>query len=99
MEFIELCIPCLNHFNLYYLSHVIRRDLHYNFSQIDQISYIKLENFIKGSNENNIILDEPNQNFISIDIGKNEVINKNSQLKEEISKYFCFPNEDDKKII
>lgn len=27
VEFIELCIPCLNHFNLYYLAHVIRRDL------------------------------------------------------------------------
>ena len=97
VDFIELCIPCLNHFNLYYLSHVIRRDLHYNFSQIDQINYIKLENFINGSIENNIILDEPNQNFISIEKGKNEVINNNSQLNEEKSKYFCFPNEDDKK--
>ena len=95
LDFIELCIPCLNLTNLYYLTHVIYTELNYKFNQKNEISYIILENFIHNSSKSEVIIDDFDKNIINIKIEKKDE-NTNIPLNEEMSKYFNFPNEDGK---
>ena len=93
-DFISLCVPCLNHFNLYYLCEGIKQDLHYQFIELSQINYYSLENFLIQPN-NNIINEDEQANLVDINyqINDKEISKFN---EEELSKYFCFPNKNDK---
>jgi len=94
-DFISLCVPCLNHYNLYYLLEGIKQDLNYHITKINQINYSILEKFLNEPNNNNIINEEPKGNFINVNIQINDKgVSKVSQ--EDISKYFCFPDKNDK---
>ena len=98
-DFIYLCIPCLNHYNLYFLSHGINEDLNFLFNQIDEISYIKLEKYILTHDINNEIKEDTENNTNNI---TNEIKEDKSniiQINEEISKYFNLPKESEKEKI
>ena len=90
-DFISFCVPCLNHYNLYYLCEGIKQDLNYQFTDINEINYYKLEQFLAQSNSD-IINGEPKENFVNIDIQ----ISDSEVKEEELCKYFCFPNKDEK---
>ena len=96
LDFIDLCIPCLNLSNLYYLIHVIYTELNYKFNNIKEINYIKLENFIHNYSKSEVIIDDFNKNITNIKIAKKEIVNTNIPINEEMSKYFHFSNEDEK---
>ena len=96
LDFLKLCVPSLNHYNLYYLIFSIKKDLGLKIPQISEIHYTKLEKYILQSNTKNIIESEHNEenNFINIKIDNNE--NKSSGINgiEEIKKFFNFSKED-----
>ena len=96
VDFINLCIPCLNHYNLYYLFYLINKNLNYKFNQIDEISYIKLEELFLDKDANNEITKKSEINVIKCNIKLNENKNKIIEFNEEISKYFNFPKENEK---
>jgi len=96
VDFINLCIPCLNHYNLYYLFYLINKNLNYKFNQIDEISYLKLEELFLHKDANNEIVKQSEINVINCNIKLNENKNKNIEFNEEISKYFNFPKENEK---
>ena len=93
-DFIKLCVPSLNHYNLYYLCQQIKTDLNFKFTLISDINYKKLENFISHSNNNNVAGEEPEGNYLSVIIQKSEKEITDNISQEEISKYFSFPNEE-----
>lgn len=100
-DFIKLCIPCLNNYNLLYLNEILNRDCHYQTPYLGYFSYINFENFIKELNRNNsiIINEEPIQNFINIIDNENQ--NENGLIlydninEAEKEKYFNFIKEGD----
>ena len=102
LDFITLCVPSLNYFNLYYLSQGLKTKLEYHISQLREINYINFEKYL--SNRKKLIekeekVEEVNvyENLINI---KEKIENKISIIsEEELSKYFCFPYEDYKNKI
>lgn len=99
-DFINLCVPSLNHYNHYYLFHYLRKDLQYKVKNICQINYIKLEEFIeKLKNPQNEIINEHEQSNNTIVIKSGKIQIKDILNYEEIEKYFCFPKEKDAKAI
>ena len=100
-DFIKLCIPCLNNYNLFYLNEILNRDCYYQTPYLGYFSYINFENFIKELNRNNsiIINEEPIQNFINIINNENQ--NENGLIlydninEAEKEKYFNFIKEGD----
>lgn len=94
-DFIKLCVPSLNHYNLYYLCQKIKTDLNYQFSNISEINYNKLEKVISCYNNKNIIEEKPVENFINLKIQKTEAKIFKNLNQEEISKYFNFPNDNE----
>ena len=97
-EFINLCVPCLNHYNSYYLSEAIYGDLQYKFNNINEINYIKLEKYILSFKKN--IFKNPDNNLINISLQQNKAKRFDSLNNEEFQKYFNFSNEkEDKNIL
>ena len=101
LDFIKLCVPSLNHYNLYYLTFSIQRDLGLNMTQISEIHYIKLENYIKSYTQNTIEnepdeFDEQEDNFINLKVDKCDNKNIVNIAVDEIEKYFNYPKEDEK---
>ena len=100
-DFISLCIPYLNHYNLYYLNEILNRDCHYQTPYLGYFSYINFENFIKELKMNNSIgiNEEPIQNFINIINDENENENEielfDNINEAEKEKYFNFTQEED----
>ena len=98
-DFISLCIPYLNHYNLYYLNEILNRDCHYQTPYLGYFSYINFENFIKELKMNNSIgiNEEPIQNFINIinDENENEIELFDNINEAEKEKYFNFTQEED----
>ena len=99
-DFIKLCIPCLNHYNLYYLNEILNRDCHYQTPYLGYFSYINFENFIKELKRNNSIgiNEEPIQNFINIindeNENENEIVLIDNVDEAETEKYFNFTQEE-----
>ena len=102
LDFLKLCVPSLNHYNLYYLTFAIQRDLGLKISQISEIHYIKLEKYIQSYTQNTIenepdeLDDEKDDSFINLEVDKCDDKSPVDVPAEEIEKYFNFPNEDDK---
>ena len=94
--FVKLCIPSLNYYNNYYLCQKIKQELKFSFKQkLDKCDFMELENFILNSKTNNIIDGQLNENYENVILlaDENDALNKLN--KEELSKYFSFPNGDD----
>ena len=96
-DFIQLCLPSLNHYNLYYLNQKIKADLNFSFTFISELNYKRLEDFISNSNNKNMTGEEPNGNYTNIIIQKSGKLITAHIRQEEISKYFSFPNVDEEK--
>ena len=96
-DFISFCIPCLNHFNLYYLCEAIKEDLNVQFNQISEINYHKLEQILSEP-LNNIIDNTTEEHYICLNSKINET-KKAEVSEEEMSKYFCFFNINDESNI
>ena len=99
-DFVELCVPFLNHFNLFYIHELINNEFNYKFNYKEQIMYIDFENFLLSLNKPNIksvsTYEEPKEITINLVKDKNENIIKLNIDEEEIVKYFNLPDEDDK---
>ena len=99
-DFVELCVPFLNHFNLFYLHELIKKEFNYQFHYRGVINYFNFENFLKNLNVPNVnsisSYEEPKENIINIIKDKNENINSLNLDKEAIAKYFNLDDEDDK---
>ena len=99
-DFVELCVPFLNHYNLLYLHDLINNEFNYQFNYRDQIIYKDLENFLLSLNVPNVnsisTYEEPKEIIINLVKDKNENIIKLNIDEEAIVKYFNLPDEDDK---
>lgn len=99
-DFVELCVPFLNHFNLFYIHELINNEFNYKFNYKEQIMYIDFENFLLSLNKPNIksvsTYEEPKEITINLVKDKNENIIKLNIDEEEIVKYFNLPDEDNK---
>ena len=66
----ELCVPFLNHFNLFYLHELINKEFNYQIQYKEQITYFNFENFLKDLSVSNINslsqYQEPKENIINI---------------------------------
>ena len=103
-DFLKLTVPSLNHYNLYYLTFLIHRDLGLKISQINEIHYIKLESYIQSQTQNTIE-NEPDElnvyedNYIKLEVDKDDNKSLVNITTEEIEGYFNFPKEDDKNSV
>ena len=99
-DFVELCVPFLNHYNLFYLHELINKEFNYQFKYKDEIIYYNFENFLKNLNVPNVesisSYEESKENIINIIKDKNENIISSNIDKEAIAKYFNLADEDDK---
>ena len=96
-DFISFCVPCLNHYNLYYLCQAIKKDFNVQFNQICEINYHKLEQILSEP-LNNIIDDKIEEDYICLNTQTNETKIVDVS-EEEMSKYFSFPNINDESNI
>ena len=96
-DFIKLCIPCLNHYNLYYLNEILNRDCHYETPYPGYFNSNNFENFIKELKRNNsmIMNKEPIQNFININNNENKMFLSDNINVAEKEKYFFFIHKED----
>lgn len=101
LDFLKLTVPSLNHYNLYYLIFLIHRDLGLKIPQINEIHYLKLESYIQSQTQNSIE-NEPDElnvhedNYINLEVDKDDKKSLVNITTEEIEEYFNFPKEDDK---
>ena len=97
-DFINLCIPYLNHFNLFYLNETLYKECNYQIPFKGCLSYINFENFIKDLNQNKSgLIDEENKdNFFNITQDSNEIILKENITEDEKTKYFNLNDEGNK---
>ena len=96
-DFVELCVPFLNHYNIFYLHELINKEFNHQFQYKEEIIYYNFENFLKNlsvPNENSISsYEESKENIIN---DKNENVISSNIDKEAIAKYFNLAGEDDK---
>ena len=99
-DFVELCVPFLNHYNLFYLHELINKEFNYQFKYKEEIIYFNFENFLKNLSVPNVnsisSYEESKENIINIIKDKNEKIISSNIDKEAIAKYFNLADEDDK---